>query len=136
MVRKILVILLILGILGMSSGCLRKSSGVRVVKQISVQWLEDDTVVQRVHTNPEKMHLILNRLRTLGQRFSADVDPETMADPGVTVTVAFSDASHRTYHIKPDRYIRIGQAVWQQADPKKVSALRLLLLSLPGDLQA
>lgn len=136
MVRKVLIMLLIIVILGSCCGCLRKNTGVRVVKQISVQWIENGAVVQRVHQRPEKMHLILNKLRTLGQRFSADVDPETLDSPAVTMTVIYSDESQRSYQIKADRYIRFGSAPWQQADPKRVTALRLLLLSLPEDLWA
>lgn len=136
MVRKVLIMLLILVILGSCCGCLRKNTGVRVVKQISVQWVENGTAVHRVHQSPEKMHLILNKFRTLGQRFSPDLDPEALQSPTVTMTVFYSDESQRSYQIKADRYVRFGTAPWQQADPKRVNALRLLLLSLPEDLQA
>lgn len=134
MVRKIVAILLIIAILGMCGGCFHKNTGVRVVKQISVHWMEDGSDVVRVHRDPEKLHLILNKVRTLGQRFSTDVDPEALEVSAVTVTVAFSDGSQRFYQVKPDRFIRVGQNPWQQANPKRVTALRLLLLSLPGDL--
>lgn len=136
MLRKMIAIALTMVMLGMCSGCLRKKAGVRVVDQISVQWVEDGVDVCRVHEDPEKMHLILNKVRTLGQRFSTDVDPETLETPAVTMSLLYSDGSQRMYQIKPDRYVRIGQASWQQADPKRVTALRLLLLSLPGDFQA
>lgn len=134
MVRKVIAILLVVIILGICSGCLHKNSGIRVVKQISVHWLDNGEEVLRVYQSPEKMHLILNKLRTLGQRFSTDVDPETLEASAVTVTALFSDGSQRFYQVKPDRFIRVGHDPWQQADPKKVTALRLLLLSLPGDL--
>ena len=133
--RKILAVLLVFGLFITCGGCLRKNTGARLVEKISVQWVEDGISVQRVHKDPEKLHLILNKLRTLGQRFSTDVDPETLDTSALTMTVVYSDGSERLYQVKPDRYVRIGQAPWQQADPKKVSSLRLLLLSLPGDLQ-
>ena len=133
--RRIIGLLLLVGILGMCSGCLKKSPSVRVVEQINVQWMEDGHCMCRVHQTPEKMHLILNKLRTLGQRFSTDVDPDSLETPAVTMTCVYSDGSQRIYQLKPDRFIRTGEAPWQQADPKKVTALRLLLLSLPGDFQ-
>jgi len=136
MVRKMIAAVLTVAMLGMCGGCLRKKTGVRVVDRISVQWLENGTDVCRFHEDPEKMHLILNKVRTLGQRFSTDVDPEALDVPAVTMTLLYSDGTQRLYQIKPDRYVRIGQATWQQADPKRVTALRLLLLSLPGDFQA
>lgn len=136
MVRKIIAAVLAVGILGMCGGCLRKKPGVRVVEQISVRWAENGVDVCRIHDDPEEMHLILNKLRTLGQRYSPDIDPELLDTPIVTVALIYSDGTQRLYQIKPDRYVRIGEASWQQADPGRITALRLLLLSLPGDLKA
>ena len=136
MVRKIISVLLAFVILGMCGGCLRKKTGVRVVERISVQWEENGQSVHREHDDPEKMQLILNKVRTLGQRFSSETDPELLDVPTVTMTMFYSDGSKRQYQIKPDRYVRIGQTPWQQASPKKITSLRLLLLSLPEDSQA
>lgn len=136
MVRKILAVLLAVSLLGTCSGCLRKKTGVRVVERISVQWEENGQRICKEHEDPEKMQLILNKIRTLGQRFSSQTDPETLDVPTVTVTLHYSDGSGRQYRIKPDRYVRIGQAPWQQANPKQVTSLRLLLLSLPEDSRA
>ena len=136
MVRRIIALALVFGILGMCSGCLRKKSALRVVEQIRVQWDEDGSRICQVYEDQEKMQLILNKVRTLGQRFSVDRDPETLNVTTLTMTLFYSDKTHREYQIKPDRYVRIGQAPWQQANPKQVTALRLLLQSLPGDSRA
>jgi hypothetical protein len=135
MVRKIFAVLIAIGLLGICCGCGQKKTGVRVVEQISVQWVQDGQDICRIHDDPEKMRLILNRLRTLGQRFSPDIDPNLLEVPAVAVLLVYSDGSQRMYQIKPDRYIRIGQDDWQQANPGKVTSLRLLLLSLTGNLQ-
>ena len=133
MVRKIIAVLLAVVLLCMCGGCLNKKTGVRVVEQISVQWEENGRSISREHDEPEKMQLILNKLRTLGQRFSSDTDPDTLDVTAVTVTLFYSDGSRKQYQIKPDRYVRIGQNPWQQANPKQITSLRLLLLSLPDD---
>ena len=133
--RRGIAILLILGIVGMCSGCLRKKSALRIVEQIQVQWEEDGTGIRRVYEDPEKMTLILNRIRTLGQRFSADTDPEMLDATIITMTLFYSDQTQRQYQIKPDRYVRVEQAPWQQANPKQVTALQLILQSLPSDTQ-
>ena len=133
MVRKIIAVLLAVVLLCMCGGCLNQKTGVRVVEQISVQWEENGRSISREHDEPEKMQLILNKLRTLGQRFSSDTDPDTLDVTAVTVTLFYSDSSRKQYQIKPDRYVRIGQNPWQQANPKQITSLRLLLLSLPDD---
>ena len=133
--RRGIAILLILGIVGMCSGCLRKKSALRIVEQIQVQWEEDGTGIRRVYEDPEKMTLILNRIRTLGQRFSTDTDPEMLDATIITMTLFYSDQTQRQYQIKPDRYVRVEQAPWQQANPKQVTALQLILQSLPSDTQ-
>ena len=135
MMRRGIAILLILGIVGMCSGCLRKKSALRIVEQIQVQWEEDGTGIRRVYEDPEKMTLILNRIRTLGQRFSTDTDPEMLDATIITMTLFYSDQTQRQYQIKPDRYVRVEQAPWQQANPKQVTALQLILQSLPSDTQ-
>lgn len=133
--RRGIAILLIFGILGVCSGCLRKKSALRIVEQIHVQWEEDGTGIRRVYEDPEKMTLILNRIRTLGQRFSTDTDPEMLDATIITMTLFYSDQTQRQYQIKPDRYVRVEQAPWQQANPKQVTALQLILQSLPSDTQ-
>ncbi len=133
MMRKILAVILAMGILILCSGCLHKKHHVRVVEQIRVQWVENDQNICHDYERPEKMQLILNKIRTLGQRFASDTDPENLKAATVTVTLFYSDGNQQQYRIKPDRYVRFGEAAWQQANPKKVTSLRLLLLSLPED---
>ena len=136
MVRRIVAAVLVVGMLGMCAGCGRKKGAIRVVEQISAQWEENGTSIDQIFEEPEKLQLILNKVRTLGQRFSADTDPDALNVTTVTMTLLYSDGTQQQYRIKPDRYVRIGQAPWQQASPRKVTALRLLLQSLPGDSQA
>lgn len=136
MVRRIIAVLLAVGIMGSCSGCLQKKNSVRLVNQISAQWDENGTDICHVFEKPEKLQLILSKVRTLGQRFASDTDPETLRSSAVTMTISYSDGTQKQYQIKPDRYVRVGDASWQQADPKQVTALRLLLLSLPGDSRA
>lgn len=133
MIRKSIAIVLAAVFLIFCCGCGRNKNRTRVVEQISVQWEDRASSVSQVYDDPQKMQLILNKVRTLGQQFSADTDPETLNVSTITMTLLYSDGTQRQYQIKPDRYVRIGQAPWQQADPKRVTSLRLLLQSLPGD---
>ena len=130
MVKKILSLVLAAGILGSCCGCMRKKVGIRLVEKVCVQWEEDGQTVCREHENPETIQLILNQVRTLGQRFSSQTNPDTLNTPTVTVKLLFSDGSEKQYQLKSDRYVRVGQAPWQQVNPQKVASLQLLLLSL------
>lgn len=101
--------------------------------QISVDWEPGAAVSDRVFREPEKMQKVLNRLRQLGQRYSADLDPEQLPEPGVALTVSFTDGSSLQHRLKADRYIRTGDQLWQQTDPEQLRRLQFLLKSLPGD---
>lgn len=131
--RKFIAVILIVGVLGMFGGCWRSEKSVRFVEEISVQWNENNSDIRQVFRHPDKLRLILNKVRTLGQRYSVDTDPEALETPTIIMTMLYSDGEQKTYFFKPDRYVRIGDAPWQQASPKQITALRLLLQSLPGD---
>lgn len=106
-----------------------RETGPRLVSRIEVEYGQS----RQVYEDPEKMSLILNRLRSLGQRYSPDTDPEALAGNTVSIRLIYSDGTQRQHQIKPDRYVRTGQEQWQQADPDRISALNLLLHVLPGD---
>lgn len=112
------------------SGC-RPREQVKLVSQIAVDW--EDGGRDRVFREAEKMQKILNRLRQLGQRYSADVDPEALAEPEIVLTLSFTDGSCLQHRLKSDHYIRTGDQPWQQTDPKPLQRLQFLLKTLPGD---
>ena len=133
MVRKITAVALAALSLFSQSGCRRKAVGNPVVSSIQVTIEDPPLYSHREYQNPETMQLILNRLRTLGQQYHSDLNPETLAEPLVTIALIRSDGTRQEYQLTSDRYIRTGHAGWNQANPDKVTQLQLLLLSLPEE---
>ena len=88
---------------------------------------------ERIYTDSGKMRQILNGLRSLGEESTPEIDPELIRQRCYKITLIHTDGSKTLYQTKGDRYIRRGDAPWQQANPEMVSRLNLLLQSLPGD---
>lgn len=132
--RNVLAIILSAALL--LGGCHARSParpGWPVVSQISVTRRHEGAVSTQDYTSQDKMRQILNCLRDLGQKFTPAVDPDSLSGRVFTVSVLFSDGSSRLYETKSDLYVRFDGGPWQQADPKKLERLNLLLQSLPGD---
>lgn len=104
-----------------------------VVSEITVTCEQGGNVTRQIYTSQWKMRQILNCIRTLGQKFTPAVDPDTLSDRTYSITLTHTDGSQRIYQTKADRYIRVSRGPWQQADPEKISELHLLLQGLPGD---
>ena len=119
------------------TGCVGKKSAPSntvVVSRITVDYLQEEQTVEKVFVTQYKMRQILNHFRTLGQKYSPIIDPDTLTGQAFRVRVFFSDGSERLYRTKSDRYIRTNDGPWQQTDPQKLQQLNFLLLSLPADI--
>lgn len=124
MVKKIAAVIIgIVVLFGVWKYRSRSEPGPQLVSAIEVEY---GTSLQ-VYEDPEEMSRILNKLRTLGQRYAPDQDPEALGGPTLRIRILNWDGKCQEYQIKQDRYIRIGQAKWQQTDPKQIQSLILLL---------
>ena len=122
--RKIIVgVLGAVLVLGLWQHFHKRDAGLRLVSAIEVEY----GATCKVYREPEQMSLILNRLRSLGQRYAPELDPEALSGPTVRIRLIYSDGTRLEHQIKPDRYVRTGEAKWQQADPKQIQSLMLLL---------
>ena len=128
-IMRILLLTLLLG------GCSVKEtvSSQRVVTEITVTCQQDGTLSRKIYNDANKMRQILNALRQVGQRFDPDIDPEELPLRSYCILLTHSDGTQRIWRTKGDRYIRQCRGPWQQADPKRISQLELILQSLPSD---
>ena len=104
-----------------------------VVAMIAVAPIPEDDQPHRVYTEQSKMRQILNSLRTLGQKTTPEVDPESLPLQGHTITLFHTDGTQQVYRTKGGCYIQLSPNPWQQADPKKITELDALLETLPHD---
>ena len=134
MAKRIYV--LCLAVLLLCAGCRQRSQKVEswtVVSEITVTCEQGGSVTRQIYTTQWKMREILNCIRSLGQKFTPTIDPDTLSARTYSITLTYTDGTQRIYQTKSDRYIRTCRDPWQQADPEKISELHLLLQSLPGD---
>lgn len=133
MTKRIWPVLLAAALL--CAGCFgrKQEASWPVVCQITVTCEHQGDLTRQIYTSEEKMRQILNRLRDLGQKFTPDADPDVLLAPTYSITLTHTDGSQQIYQTKADRYVRISHQPWQQADPKRISKLLLLLQNLPGD---
>lgn len=127
---------MLIAVLILCAGCRRREPVVQnwtVVSQISVTSELGDSLTRQIYNDSDKMRRILNALRQLGQKSTPEVDPDRLPLRSFSITLTHTDGSQQTYCTKGDRYIRQDPGPWQEADPKMVEELNLLLQTLPGD---
>ena len=126
------LILILLG--AMLTGCqMQKGSGESVGRPVIQQIVVTTQQGIKNFTNEEKMQEILHKIRRLGQKFTPEVDPESLPGTVVSVELLRSDGTRVVYAIKNDRFVRQGSQPWQQGESRRILALRLLLEELPAD---
>lgn len=128
---KILPILLV--VFGMFGCARQEEKPVTVVSQIAVTYEQENLLVQKTFTGPEKMHQILNHLRQLGQKFTPEFNPEELPGRGSAITLTRSDGTQQIWRTKGGRFVLRDAGLWQQADPERISLLESLIRTLPGD---
>lgn len=130
------VSIILLALCATISGCRKQTQQTTaVVSQIAVTYEQEGALTQKVYTSSEKMRLILNALRQLGQKTSPSIDPAQATGQSYCITLTRSDGSQQIYRTKADRFILRDPGPWQQADPERIGELNQLLRSLPGDSQ-
>lgn len=130
--KKALVLCLILAIFLVS--CSReRPQQTAVVSQIHATADSGGNQIHRVYTDAHKMGQILNAIRTLGQKTTPTVNPDSISGDSLQLTLTRSDGSTLTYRTKCGRYFRRGNGPWKETDSKKLTELDQLIRTLPSD---
>lgn len=132
--KKLLCAILAVAVL---VGCNLNSSPptAAVVTEICVSYQDYGTQYFHRYTAQYKMRRILDHIRLLGQKYTPNLDADTLRSTIFEIVLSFSDGSQRLYHTRSDRYIRTNNGAWQQTDPMRLLALNELLLTLPPDME-
>ncbi len=134
--RIIFVFWLLLSIL---SGCNyhdtseNMGSSPRVVTQVDVVCQQEDTVLQRSYTHPEKMKTILMYLRLLEPLGKADTDPERIIGDAYEIRLHFSNGQQRIYRQRANRYVSKDSQPWYRVNPDHAGVLYSILQDMPSD---
>ncbi len=104
----------------------------RVVTQVDVTVRRNEESWQRHYTQPEKAQAVLNYLRLLKYRGTAD--PEEATAASFEIQVLFSNSSQKTFFQQGDSHLRRDGGPWEKIDPEQGCKLLPLLERLPSDL--
>ena len=105
---------------------------ISVVTGIQVTCVHDGTTISRRYTHERNMQFILNYLRLLPFRGSADTDPERIVGDECRITLQLSDGRNRIYRQRAGRYLSVDCQPWYQIDPDKTSSLLPFLQKTPS----
>lgn len=133
--KRLVALLLILILL--MAGCRKEDIAAhRVVTRIDVVCEAFDTYIRRCYTQEEKMQVILFHIRNIGQRFTPEVDPDTLDTPTISITVHFSDGSQKIYQQKDNRFWKEDTLPWKKINMENASGLWQTILMTPGDIES
>lgn len=105
----------------------------RVVTRVDISCQQENMLIQRHYTDPQKMEYVLLYLRLLKFKGKPDRDPEPLDKDVYEITVHLSDGDKRLYKQKAHRYFSRDSRPWELIDPAQASGLYLLMQKLPSD---
>ena len=114
-------------------GCSHRQPQSRLVTGIHVQAQQQQVILDRTYTDPEKMEAVLYYLRALEQRQPVSNDPERYAGRQDRIELTYSDGTTRQIFQRCDQFLSEDLGPWQTVDRKKAAFLYPLLKSIPSD---
>lgn len=105
----------------------------RVISQVRVFFENGPLEAHRTFIKPEKIQRIVGYLRYIDPYGAPTDNPEEAIGSNFLITIDYSDGSHKTYHQRADRFMRMGNGPWKRIDPQKAMELSRILGMLSGD---
>ena len=119
------------------SGCCNpnraESTPYRVISQIRVSYENGPLQAKRTFINSEKIQRIVGYLRYIDPYGTPDENPEKVSGSNFVITLDYSDGSHKTYHQRADRFMRVDNGPWKRVESQKAIELSRILGTLPSD---
>ena len=106
-----------------------------IVTQIVISGQTADGPIHRYYNSPDKMRQVLLYIRKASVGFHAQVDPDTVDGPSVSISTVSVDNTRKVYHQKSNEFFQTEAGVWQQLDPEAGAGLWELIRQLPSDPQ-
>lgn len=120
-------------------GCRKKNSvdtSYRAVTQIDIVTKQQDALLRRHYTDPQKMQSVLVYLRLLTPTGKPEVNPEHLTDDMFLVALTFSDGSNTYYRQTGHRYVSKDDGSWFSIAPEHAVRLYELMAHTPSDIPA
>jgi hypothetical protein len=106
-----------------------------IVTQIVISGQTAEGPIHRYYGSPDKMQQVLLYIRKASTGFHAQVDPDTVEGPSVSISTVSVDNTRKVYHQKNNDLFQTDTGVWQQLDPEAGADLWELIRQLPSDPQ-
>ena len=133
--KKYWRILLMISLCLFFCGCGKKQGRpVRVVTQVDIVYENGKQTFHRRYTKPQKIGQILTYLRLQESLGAAELDPERLTGPEISIRVCRSDGSVCSYYQQGNCYLSKKYHPWQKVDPQKGMEFCQQLHTLPTDL--
>ena len=104
-----------------------------VVTQIVAEGEYEQTQIYRIYTSDEKMRQILLFIRALRPKHNANMDPQLLDTPIVTISVTHRDGAVKQYHLRGRRFFRENEEQWKKVDSEALENLYQAIWNLPSD---
>ena len=111
----------------------KKPSEPVLVTQIRITGHTGTEALDRLYIQPEKTGTILNYLRWLTRKGSADPDPEALDNSYFDITLYYSDGETRVYRQRGTQYLSKNHRAWEKLDPEQGQYLLPILRAIPSD---
>ena len=130
--KKLVFILCLLGLL---SGCARKTQEVphSVVSYADVVYTHSGEAYQLTYRHPKKLEAILNFLRCLRSQGRPEIQPEKLAGDRYDIYLSMTDGSTRVHRLQDYTYLCRSGGKWEKIDPLQGRSLMILLKLMPED---
>lgn len=109
----------------------QRTAPCRVVTEITIQYTDEGSAVQKRYIRQDKMNKVLNYIRSLDPKPARNAPPEDVQHFEITLTL--SDGTTVRYTQYGLEYLRNGDLAWQSIDPDQAIRLPLILAAIPGD---
>lgn len=105
----------------------------RLVTAMVLEVRQEDQVLCRQYTDPQKMEVVLSYLRALTGREHNCADPEQYAGPRYRIELHYSDGSTGYVFQHADRFLSRDFHPWQEIDSRHAAFLLPLVENMPND---
>lgn len=105
----------------------------KLVTGLSVEVVQDQKLLHRQYTDPQKMETVLSYLRAMDGPVTNCADPERYAGPRYRLELSYSDGSKSYIFQHADRFLSRDFQPWQEINPNYAQFLLPMVQNMGSD---